>query len=266
VTTSPTPLAFTRTPPEAWERALWRLAPPSERLSWLAIGWIPYDIEDEHAARPALVPIERWAIYQMVPKRATPPLLWGPHQPVIFDRSLKRFLPDPRRPLSLLRENMTRWQWDLYQRTGQYGTLYWIVQGDAGGHRRRFDRVEQKVLQLHHCPVDPPEPGDLPYADVDGRVLAKLEPLERVRGWKQAIDWCDRHPDQLDADMQEAETAFRWQLWQWLESQVTQRVDEGRTQWRQWIDDAPRLVLDQAEIRRRAPDYEQSLEQFITDR
>lgn len=256
---------YTRTPPEAWERALGRLAPPSERLSWLKLAWLASDTElirhREHGqvlnVTKRIVPIERWVIYQMVPHRATPSSVWAPEQRVLFDRAAKRFVTDPRYPLQLYRENMSRYQWELFLATGQYGQLLWVIQGSHGGHRRRFDRIEQKVLQLNGLPTDPPAPGDLPYADFDRRVLEKLAELDRVRFWKKAIDYCERSTDDEE---RAAEQHFRGNLWQWLESQVEQHVDKNAQAWRKIIEDAPRVHVTKAP----GFDLDEAKHEFIT--
>src|SRR3990167_5277957 len=54
-------LEYDRPVPEAWERAVWSVAPPSNFLSWLKLVWEP---------------VERWMIYQMrAPRFVRPEML-----------------------------------------------------------------------------------------------------------------------------------------------------------------------------------------------
>lgn len=204
-----------RTPPPAWQAELDRTFPRSDRLSWLLVGWYAAD-EVLDGQRIKVDPVQRWVIWQMTPAAAVPPLirdyLEGPP-------------PHPKHnPIPVCRE-----QWDLFRSTGCYAQAYWIIQGERGGHKRRFTDVEAKVLNARGLPTHPPVPGSLPYAPFDRRVLDKLLELDRARFWNRGIELDERKPEDLDAEHREAAEAARGWLFNWLESQVDAAYDSVST-------------------------------------
>lgn len=243
-------MEYDRTPPEAWERSIWSVAPPSEHLSWLKLRWEPGDPWD---------PINRWVIWQMRPR-------WMVHHPS-FDPLRRRELmgPSPRSeghfctkrsgyPPCPCRRKTEKWrfgaartidraQWKLFQDTGCYGTRWWVIQGDTGGHRHRLDLIEQKVARFHGVSGDTPRPGDLPYADYDMRTFKKILDADRVLAWKGTIAFYERPDVVMDEEERKIEQQAGELLWGWLESQVKQtNFEMTRAERQALIDAAPRIV------------------------
>lgn len=240
-------LEYHRDVPEAWERSLWLIAPPSEHLTWLKLRWEPGD---------AWEPIERWMIWQMRHPRFVRPEvlaeLRGPDPRSAghycsrdsFSRCGERQCKNPPNAWRGGRAKLIDYaQWKLFQETGHYGTRWWCIQGDAGGHRHRLTAVESKVSRINGGASDTPAPGDLPYADFDLRTWRKVAELDRVRMWQGVIRYTERNHDQMDAEEKEEGVKARVALWSWLESQVKHTVDAiGRSGVLALKDAAPRVL------------------------
>lgn len=203
--------------PEQWERELSHIAPRSNFLTWLKLRYITGDPWE---------PIGRWCIYQMRAPRLIENRvdllreLRGPHprSTGFFDEKLGMWRGGAAKQVS-------RDTWELFQETGHYGKLWWVIQGHQGGHRYVLDKIESKISRLNGGPGDTPAPGNLPYAEWDRRVFSKIVQLDRVRMWKHVTDFASRNHEQMDAeDEQEAQMA-RAAMWGWLESQVKSTVE-----------------------------------------
>ena len=261
---------------EQWERDLWRIAPPSNFVSYLKLVW---------EAGDAWEPIHRWVIYQM---RA--PRLIRPNDRVHLLAQLNG--PSPRASghycaagWCKCRMKLNAWrccanrgslsckqakhprsidymQWKLFQETGHFGKRWWIIQGDHGGHRHTLDTVEARTLRIMTKGrlTDTPVIGELPYAPYDARVFVKVAALDQVRMWKGVTDYVYRNAATMDAsERDEGEQAQR-ALWSWLESQVTSTVEKiGRAGVTALRDAAPR-VLDKP----KPLNQEKIHEEFIT--
>lgn len=170
---------FKKVVPEQWERELADIdAPPNHRFPYLKLIY-----EEGYPWEP----IERYMIYWMTPERLMnagimpdileqlqdpdPPSAHGNH----YDMELEEFI---RHPDCLITERA----WHMYRETGCWGRPYWVIQGERGGHKRWFTRAEQQLLKMQGLPIHPPDPGDLPYAEWDERVKAKLQQLNMLRG------------------------------------------------------------------------------------
>src|SRR3990167_2114432 len=234
-------LEYDRPVPEAWERAAWSVAPPSNFLSWLKLVWEPGDVWE---------PVERWMIYQMrAPRFVRPEMLKELRGP--SPRSTGHYCAPGYCECAIKkngwRDGAARMidyaQWRLFQNTGHYGTRWWCIQGDQGGHRHRLDRIEAKVSRLHNGPDDTPAPGDLPYADFDSRAFHKIVQLDRVRMWKGVTHYLHRNHAQMDAEERDEGERAQWAMWGWLESQVKQTVDKiGKSGAEILKDAAPRVL------------------------
>lgn len=234
-------IEFTRAVPEAWERALWTIAPPSQFTTWLKIRWEPGDVWQ---------PIERYMVWQMRHPRFVHPKvlkeLRGPHP-----RSTGHYCAVGHCPC---RVKLGRWnggaarqidraQWELFQETGHYGTRWWTIQGDQGGHRHRLDRVEARIARIYAGIGDTPAPGDLPYADFDQRAFWKIAALDRVRMWKGVTDYVHRNHATMNAEERDEGEAAQKALWSWLESQVKRTMDKiGGSGARALKEAAPRIL------------------------
>lgn len=206
------------TPEPAWQATLDRIAPPGGRLSWFRLVWVPGDPWEE---------VCRWVIYQMLPIDRTPALIRddlmgpSPRERGRYDDVLGRFIPDAYCNVSLL-------QWQLYQDTGCYGRMYWIVQGTKGGHKKAFNRAESVVSRLNGGPKQPPLIGDLCYATPDNRTFDKIAKNDLVRTYSYLLDKADgADPELFDAHDQRILDEMRGQVWKWLADQVAEAIEEN---------------------------------------
>jgi hypothetical protein len=226
--------------PKGWQSELERAFPKSEKVSWLKIVWL--------AGTPE-APIQRWGIYQMVPRPRTTPL--------VLEDSTTR-LPElcTRERPAFCYPAMVPWQQKLVRETGQFGMLYWIIQGAHGGHRWMLDETEIKVVEANGGKGDTPKPGALPYAEFDIRVLNMIAQKDRIASYKGIVAFYDRNPAALEAEDAAAVQEMRKEMWRWLDTQVEEVVDENAAEWREWAKDAPRRETEM--------DYEAMEEQYIT--
>lgn len=204
-------------PPE-WQAWLDKVFPPNDRVSWLKIVWCAGDevvhatIRDGRVVNESVHtdPVQRWVLFQMsrqVPSAVLPFLMGPPPHPKT-------------NRIPLMRE-----QWDLYRDLKCYAQPYWIIQGERGGHKRRFNKHEQKLLKAQRLPVNPPAAGDLAYAPFDNRVIDKIIAYDHVQFWNRAIELDERKPDDLDAEEKQTTQDMRKWLLTWLESQVEAQMD-----------------------------------------
>lgn len=233
--------------PADWQAELERVVPRSDRVNWLKLIWEPGEPWE---------PVQRWEIREMVPKLDVVP-------EEILD-ALRG--PDPRLEGRFVDEEVTcaacegkagwcqvcsgrgivgtgrkvwdspaivsRRQWELYRDTGCYGLRFWIVQGRHGGHKWRFSPVEQSYLKSRGLALDTPNPGALPYADFDQRVVQKLVEMDRLRSWRHNMDWEQRQVEKSAAglwvrkDRKAEEEEYAERMVRWLESQVSDLVDD----------------------------------------
>ncbi len=260
-------LEFDRPVPEAWERAVWLIAPPSNFLTWLKLDWWAGDTWE---------PVERWGIWQMRAPRLVHPRvlaeLRGPSPRSTGHYCAEGYCVFGTNCNNPVKKNLWHGgrarqidyaQWKLFQQTGHYGTRWWCIQGDQGGHRHRLDKIESRISRINGGPSDTPAPGDLPYADFDGRVFRKIAQLDRVRMWKGVGDYVHRNHAQMDAEERDEGEAANKAMWGWLESQVKRTVDKiGGSGARALKDHAPRLLGKPEKML----DEEAIHEDFITNR
>jgi hypothetical protein len=162
-----------------WQDELNELFPVSDDTSYLRLVWVPgddWEIMDE--GKLVHQGIERWYVYEMLPRQFTDPnilyeLEQMPEPVVRYDSVMK----------SVAREDraVNRVQYRLFKETGLFGRPFWVIQGDNGGHQRFFTTFESQQLILLGLPHNPPLPGTLPYAPYDHRVRAKLLKHDRLR-------------------------------------------------------------------------------------
>jgi hypothetical protein len=198
-----------------WQEALNRMAPRDGTLSWLHVGWNPgYPWH----------PVRRWTIYQMVERTAIPslllPALEGPDPRTLgwWEADSGEWNPGT--------AGCTRMQWRLYRQTGCLAETFWIVQGERGGHKAKFNRVESAMATMQGLSPTPPIPGALPFAPFDNRVLRKLEALHDANIWGQCIAYGERNMDVLERVERNEMEQMRSHLWDWLETQVAPAAEE----------------------------------------
>lgn len=78
-------------------------------------------------------------------------------------------------------------QWLLFQRTGLVGRPFWVVEGERGGHKFDFTTQERELLAREGLPTETPDPGSLPFAPVDQRVIQAILPYYRLRAFNDSI-------------------------------------------------------------------------------
>jgi hypothetical protein len=156
---------------------------------------------------------------------------------------------------------ITERAWHLFRETGAWGRPFWVIQGTTGGHKRWFSPVEKKLLRLRGLPTEPAEPGDLPYADFDERVVEQIMKHDLLQGRHAGLKrskallhggYSSRQADE--------EKQVRTELIAWLEEQVKEFVPDVHKALMKL--DAPRVRggADQKEMERAS---EQAVENFI---
>jgi hypothetical protein len=221
---------YQRPVPRAWQEQLDQLTPEREMAPWLLLAWLsgdPWETStlpdgSTHAG------VQRWCIYEMVPLRVWVGIIQeqrrrglkddeileaqilaalngpNPRDLGYYDTVLKRFITEA---------EVTRQEWELFREHKAVPKLFWIIQGEHGGHRRHFTPLEQRYLQLAGLPAEAPSPGDLPYAPFDNRVFEMVRRRDRLQ---RQQSWVGASEDEYEAGMKD----FRRQLVQWLEDQM----------------------------------------------
>lgn len=199
--------------PLEWTRALRELSPVSRVVPWLATRWYPLK----------KTPVGRWVISECVPVEIIPPnqrdivtLLQGPRPSL---------LPEPLRSAVLPMVN--DYQWEMYRTHNVWARELWIVQGETGGHATHFTPDEQKLLRLFGLPTDPPALGALPYAPLDGRVLARLKERNRLFKLRGSLDALRKSgtSESMQAEEEAAEKAYRKRFVSYVEETSRSRAD-----------------------------------------
>ena len=222
--------------PAAWERRLAQFAPEEEHAPWLKLVWM---------AGEDYEPVQRWCIYEMFPVLQLVPAdhladLRGlsPRDP-----SNGNYKSDP--------HGNRRWhshstcslqQWELFQVTKCYPRLFWIIQGEHGGHKWLLDHSEQVMLRMSGVrPYDTPLPGDLPYAPFDERVMAMLAEYNDLQADQaRYLEQREYRPESaiqiVVRKKSERQIKMRERLQQWLTLQVKQTLDENWSTIQEHID------------------------------
>ena len=216
---------------DAANAALATLAPRSDVLNWLHCYYEPGE---------AWAPVERLVIAEVIPRSALEANrravnvageslldeLEGPN-PREFARwspRLERFV----YPDGMLPPSITLQQWKLFREIEGFALPQWIVQGDAGGHVRALNRMEQRVLSEVGRSSDVPAPGALSFAVVDARTVEKLRQRDRLGEWlkSRGADWSRRNVDDVARARRETEKAFNRELLSWLDSQFQDHLSD----------------------------------------
>lgn len=210
---------------ESANAALAALAPRSERVNWLHCYYEPGDPWE---------PIERLVIAEVIPRatlarqRDAAPVgdsildeLEGPNP-----RTFARWNARKGRLVyasGVLTPSITERQWLLFRELDGLAMPQFVVQGSSGGHVRRLNRAEVRVLEDAGRTTEAPNPGDLPFALVDRRTIETLRERDRLSQWlrDQSREWESRSLEDVRAARQEAEKSFNRQLLRWLDAQFT---------------------------------------------
>lgn len=198
-----------------------RLPPPSELGRWQEECRALFGGANDHLAWPHLdwyddQGVNRLVVFQMVPlakaDAITLDALTGPE-------------PEWRANGTAEGAMVTRLAWRLFREHRAVPLLFWIIEGDHGGHQRRFSEHQQRILRMQGLPDHPPVPGSQPYAPWDNRVKDALLLLDKVRAWDKMSDFADRHLDELDLEEQAAAAACKSAYLDWLTGQVDAAFD-----------------------------------------
>lgn len=252
--------------PYAWRDTLALHFPASEHVTHLHLRWEkgnPWE------------PINRFLIWHMYPVHAIAPdlrkELMGPPP-----RSRGHYCADG---WCLCERKQDRWtdgaafqidqqQWELYRETGYYGQRWWVCQGDQGGHKYRLNDVEAKIARIATGRSSTPAAGDLPYADFDDRVLAKILERDRARMYAAVARWAEdatvRGQMLTEEDRAGAQEANEL-LWKWLESQVGAKVDALSASDRMAIANQRPAGLDRDYLRRQTAREEANKAAFLSE-
>lgn len=202
-------------PDPRWQEELDLIAPPGGQLSWLHLYWEPGDTWE---------PINRWFIGQVIPRPSIPFLYleWfegpNPRSQGYFDKTLNEWIS--------LAPPISKRQWEFYRETGCLLIPHWVVQGVEGGHKYRFNRVEQNILKLKGKDPTPWEPGDLPYSEPDTRTFRKLLEADLMRKFEYTTNYLENTTARLREDERTLLVEMRERLWDWLGEQVREPSDK----------------------------------------
>lgn len=120
-------------------------------------------------------------------------------------------------------------QWRIYQETSLYATRWWVIQGEHGGHRYRWDPTELASLlsSMKGHGTQPPDVCSLPFAPFDARVLRAIQSEKRAKIAADALD--DLHKRRASLGLEERAEAERVAkaLWEWTDHQAESLWDEG---------------------------------------
>jgi hypothetical protein len=254
---------YHRPVPRAWQEQLDQLTPARELAPWLQLAWLsgdPWETStlpdgSTHAG------VQRWAIYEMVPLRVWWGLIQAQRAKGAKDLEILEFAiltalegPNPRDlghydtvlQKYITEAEVTRQEWELYREHKAVPKLFWIIQGNAGGHRRHYTRAEQRLLELAQLPTDPPSPGDLPYAEFDNRTLAMVRRYDRINRRK---GYLGNSEAEYEAEMK----GVRRELVKWVTDQMVGVLESEKLS----LEGIPRTDYDPT------GDIERRLERFI---
>lgn len=187
-----------REPDPRWTARLREVFPIEENRAYPELLWeAGEDVTIEHDGKPLWLGVQRWMIYEMAPP-ALAHLL-----------GIAEELDGPFENHTLVSKR----QWELWRSHGRYAVPVWVIQGSKGGHKLRFSQREVQMLGLAgNADVCPMLPGELPYADFDERVVAKLVEARRLADIQSRKRYSELR--------EEEEKAFRVRLLQWLTDQI----------------------------------------------
>jgi len=204
--------------PPDWQADLERLGKAGDAVNWLQLVWQPGWPHD---------PVQRWEIYEIVPDLST--------IDVTFLEALRG--PDPRLQGHWVKDAVgkkewrsdaivSRTQWRLFHETGCFSQRTWIIQGSHGGHFWQMPLQESMFLKALGKPYETPPSGALPYADYDQRVFDRLAEYDKLRRWKQNLDWQARYGTKTQAglylmgDRQDEEEKWARTMLNWLDDLI----------------------------------------------
>jgi hypothetical protein len=208
-------------PPE-WEIRLREVSPISDSVSWLALRWF--------------AEAQRWVLYECIPnefiERGFRSELEGAHPDT---------LPDWGRIVSAF-------QWEMFKKYRVHARPCWVIQGHNGGHKVTFDASDQELCRAQDLPTEPPQPGDLPYAPFDERVVQQIIRMSKLQKVKNNLGEFKKrfgNTEGYKREFREALRAARAQYVDFINNQFEEPGDLFRSALRKGeLEDAPKTTKD----------------------
>lgn len=221
---------YRREPEDGWRESLAQVSAPSDEIPYLWLAWLP---GESHA------PVQRWGLWEVIPaahldRMIVAQLVRGvPEEDCLLAAiraDLRGLSPrDPARSTEH-RSLVNLQQWELWHELNGFATLFWIIQGSSGGHKRSFNQLEEHRLRMLGLPTRPPMPGSLAYAPFDRRVTDQLHRFDRCTKWegdfRSRVANQAKAVDLLAAERVEARSAAESESDQWLTLQVAEGLDQ----------------------------------------
>jgi hypothetical protein len=209
--------------PKEWLQRLREVSPVNDIVSWLEPRW--------------LARYERWALYECVPIR------------YVDDNELIAELsgPDPDSPEG---EGMvvSRFQQEMFKKYRVHARLSWIIQGNTGGHQYVFGESTKELCRAKGIPVEPPKPGDLPYAPFDERVVQQILRMSKLAKVRNDLGEFKKRYGKVEnwkREDREAMREARQQYVQFINAQFGDDLDEFKTAYRKGeLEGAPKTEQD----------------------
>lgn len=209
--------------PREWYQRLREISPITPVISWLEPRWFPMRLENGGDGG-------RWLLYECAPVRSLPISqrldiedMLGGVPPRFMDTSTE----SKRRSKAVRLMFADDWQCEMYRLHDVWARQLWILQGDTGGHPLQYEEAEQKILQLHGYPTDPPAVGELPFAPFDERVVRQMQRRNRLIQVGNDLHELKRTATgaAVESEWADAQKDYRRQYVQFLEDQQQPQVE-----------------------------------------
>lgn len=202
-------------PPPAYTRRLREHWPISDQQQWLHLRMFPESIDKKSGQ--VISGSARWVIYTMTP----PALIADVTRLAMLDERPWWELPADQQWGRMM--SVTTYQYAMWKEYRCLARPYWCIQGDEGGTPMQYSVREQAILRANALPTDVPNPGDLPFAPFDERVVRALLERDKFRQMGGALDRL-RDPQKAAADVKreedEAEIVFRTHFVKWFKARM----------------------------------------------
>lgn len=160
--------------PPAWTRRLRAISPVSETAQWLHPRMFPVEVGAVDAVSGRTVgPV--WVLYTMTPaalitdQSKLAQLAGTPWWDLPKEQQYGRML------------TTSSYQWEMFRQYQCWARPYWAIQGERGGTPMSYSPWEAAMLKAHGLPTDVPNPGSLPFAPFDERVVEAIQARDRMR-------------------------------------------------------------------------------------
>lgn len=119
--------------------------------------------------------------------------------------------------------------WRIYRETGLYATRWWVIQGQRGGHRYRWEQEELAAVVAHMKGLggQPPAIGDLPYAPFDMRVIRAVRAEHQAARATRALKAMQYRKQDMAIEERDQAEAVAKALWDWTGQQAEELWNEG---------------------------------------